>query len=341
MERRKIALVGSGNIGGTLAHMICARELGDVVLLDVEPKMPLGKSLDVGQASQIIGGDVEFLGTDSYEDIEGADVIVVTAGFTRAPGKTDASWCREELIASNLKVIEQVGKGIKEYAPDAFVICVTNPLDAMVWSLRKYSGLPSNMIVGMAGALDSNRFAFFLARELGVSTKDVRAITIGVHGDEMVPLARYSSISGIPVMDFVKMGYLSEERLEAIMNRARTGGPEIVKLMISGSPYYGPSEGIMLMVESYLKDRKRLIPCSTYLSGEYGVHGIHVGVPVVLGGGGVERIIELELNDKEKVLFERSLAAVKGLVELCQQLDSSLLVDDLVIPLHTTDHSIA
>lgn len=312
MARKKIALIGSGQIGGTLAHLAGLKELGDVVLFDIAEGIPQGKSLDIAESSPVDGFDAGYKGTNSYEDIKGADVIIVTAGVPRKPGMS-----RDDLIGINLKVMKSVGEGIKQYAPKAFVICITNPLDAMVWALQKFSGLPKNKVVGMAGVLDSSRFRTFLAMEFNVSVQDVTAFVLGGHGDTMVPLARYSTIAGIPLTDLVKMGWVTKERLEEIIQRTRDGGAEIVGLLKTGSAFYAPAASAIEMAESYLKDKKRVLPCAAHLSGQYGVKDMYVGVPVVIGEGGVERVIEIELNGEEKAAFDKSVGAVAGLCEAC------------------------
>ncbi|APF36245.1 malate dehydrogenase (NAD) [Chelatococcus sambhunathii] len=313
MARKKIALIGAGQIGGTLAHLVGLKELGDVVLFDIAEGIPQGKGLDLAESSPVDGFDAAYKGTQSYADIEGADVIIVTAGVPRKPGMS-----RDDLLGINLKVMESVGQGIKQYAPDAFVICITNPLDAMVWALQKASGLPKNKIVGMAGVLDSARFRYFLAEEFKVSVEDVTAFVLGGHGDDMVPLVRYSTVAGIPLPDLVKMGWTSQDRLDAIVERTRKGGGEIVNLLKTGSAFYAPAASAIAMAESYLKDKKRVLPCAAHLDGEYGVKDMFVGVPIVIGAGGVERIVEIELDGAEKAMFEKSVASVQGLVEACK-----------------------
>lgn len=319
MARTRIALIGSGMIGGTLAHLIGLKELGDVVMFDVAEGLPAGKGLDISQSGAVEGFDCKFKGTNSYADIEGADVCIVTAGVPRKPGMS-----RDDLLDINLKVMEQVGAGIKKYAPNAFVIAITNPLDAMVWALQKASGLPRHMVIGMAGVLDVSRFRHFLATELQVSVQDVSAFVLGGHGDDMVPLIRYSTVGGIPLPDLVKMGWISHERLEEIVDRTRKGGGEIVGLLKTGSAYYAPAASAIEMAESFLKDKKRVLPCAAYLNGEYGVKGLYVGVPVVIGAGGAERIIEIDLNSSERAMFLRSVESVKNLVDTCNQLAPQL-----------------
>ena len=312
MARNKIALIGSGMIGGTLAHLAGLKELGDIVLFDIADGIPQGKGLDIAQSSPVEGFDANLTGASDYSAIEGADVCIVTAGVPRKPGMS-----RDDLLGINLKVMEQVGAGIKKYAPNAFVICITNPLDAMVWALQKFSGLPANKVVGMAGVLDSSRFRLFLAREFNVSVQDVTAFVLGGHGDTMVPLARYSTVGGIPLTDLVTMGWVTKERLEEIIQRTRDGGAEIVGLLKTGSAYYAPAASAIEMAESYLKDKKRVLPCAAQLTGQYGVKDMYVGVPTVIGAGGVERVIEIDLNKAEKEAFDKSVAAVAGLCEAC------------------------
>ncbi|GES43502.1 malate dehydrogenase [Rhizobium dioscoreae] len=319
MARNKIALIGSGMIGGTLAHLAGLKELGDIVLFDIADGIPQGKGLDIAQSSPVEGFDANLTGASDYSAIEGADVCIVTAGVPRKPGMS-----RDDLLGINLKVMEQVGAGIKKYAPNAFVICITNPLDAMVWALQKFSGLPTNKVVGMAGVLDSSRFRLFLAKEFNVSVEDVTAFVLGGHGDSMVPLARYSTVAGIPLTDLVNMGWLTAERLEEIIQRTRDGGAEIVGLLKTGSAYYAPAASAIAMAESYLKDKKRVLPCAAYLSGQYGVKDMYVGVPTVIGAGGIERVIEIDLNKAEKEAFDKSVAAVAGLCEACATIAPSL-----------------
>ena len=312
MARKKIALIGSGMIGGTLAHLIGLKELGDVVLFDIAEGMPQGKGLDIAQSSTVEGFDAAFRGVNDYAGIEGADVCIVTAGVPRKPGMS-----RDDLLGINLKVMEQVGAGIRKYAPNAFVICITNPLDAMVWALQKFSGMPKSHVVGMAGVLDSARFRYFLSEEFNVSVEDVNAMTLGGHGDDMVPMVRYSGVAGIPLPDLVKMGWTTQEKLDAIVERTRKGGGEIVGLLKTGSAYYAPAASAVAMAESFLKDKKRVLPAASYLAGQYGVNDMYVGVPVVIGANGVERVIELDFNKTEKAMIEKSVAAVQGLCEAC------------------------
>ncbi|AZN70428.1 malate dehydrogenase [Georhizobium profundi] len=319
MARNKIALIGSGMIGGTLAHLIGLKELGDVVLFDIADGTPQGKALDIAESSPVDGFDVRLKGANDYSAIEGADVCIVTAGVPRKPGMS-----RDDLLEINLKVMEQVGAGIAKYAPDAFVICITNPLDAMVWALQKFSGMPKNKVVGMAGVLDSSRFRYFLAEEFKVSVEDVTAFVLGGHGDTMVPLARYSTVAGIPLTDLVDMGWVTKDRLEEIIQRTRDGGAEIVGLLKTGSAYYAPAASAVVMAESYLKDKKRVLPCAAYLSGQYGVNDMYVGVPTVIGAEGIERIIEIELNSAEQKAFDKSVESVAGLCEACRKIAPSL-----------------
>ena len=319
MARNKIALIGAGNIGGTLAHLAAARELGDIVLFDVVEGVPEGKALDLAQCGPVEGFDAKLKGSQDYADIAGADVIIVTAGVARKPGMS-----RDDLLGINLGVMKQVGEGLKKYAPDAFVICITNPLDAMVWALREFSGLPHHMVVGMAGVLDSSRFRHFLAEEFGVSVQDVTAFVLGGHGDTMVPVVEYSTVAGIPIPDLIKMGWSTKERIDAIVQRTRSGGGEIVALLKTGSAFYAPATSGIEMAESYLKDKKRLLPCAVHLSGQYGVDNLYVGVPCVIGAGGVEKIVEIELKDEAKANFQVSVDAVKELLEACKGIDSSL-----------------
>ena len=319
MARKKIALIGSGMIGGTLAHLASMKELGDVVLFDIADGIPQGKALDLAESSPVDGFDSALSGANDYEAIADADVCIVTAGVARKPGMS-----RDDLLGINLKVMEQVGAGIAKYAPNAFVICITNPLDAMVWALQKFSGLPKNKVVGMAGVLDSARFQYFLADEFKVSVKDVTAFVLGGHGDTMVPLARYSTIGGIPLPDLINMGWTTKERLEEIIQRTRDGGAEIVGLLKSGSAYYAPAASGIKMAEAYLKDQKRVIPCAAHLSGQYGVKDLYVGVPTVIGAEGVERVVEIDLNKSEQAAFDASVSAVVGLCETCAEIAPNL-----------------
>jgi malate dehydrogenase len=319
MARNKIALVGAGQIGGTLAHLIGIKELGDVVLFDVVEGIPQGKALDIAQSTPIAGSDTRYLGTNSYEAMEGADVCIVTAGVARKPGMS-----RDDLLSINLKVMEQVGAGIKKYCPNAFVICITNPLDAMVWALQKSCGLPKYKVVGMAGVLDSARFRYFLAEEFNVSVEDVSAFVLGGHGDTMVPLVRYSTVAGIPLPDLIHMGWSTQARIDEIVDRTRNGGAEIVNFLKTGSAFYAPATSAVAMAESFLRDKKRVVPCAAHLNGEFGVKDLYVGVPVVLGSKGVERIVEIELNGAEKAMLDKSVEAVRGLVQACVKIVPSL-----------------
>jgi malate dehydrogenase len=319
MARQKIAMIGAGQIGGTLAQLVGLKELGDGVLFDVAEGVPQGKALDLVQAGPVHGYDAKIAGTNSYEAIEGADVCIVTAGVPRKPGMS-----RDDLLGINLKVMEQVGAGIKKYAPNAFVICITNPLDAMVWALQKYCGLPRHMVVGMAGVLDSSRLRYFLADEFNVSVEDVSAFVLGGHGDEMVPMIRYSTVAGIPLPDLIKMGWTTQARVDEIFERTRKGGGEIVSLLKTGSAFYAPAASAIDMAESYLRDKKRVLPCATWLNGEYGLKDIYVGVPVVIGEKGVERIVEIDLNGAERGMFEKSVASVQGLIEACKKIAPNL-----------------
>ncbi len=309
MPRNKIALIGAGQIGGTLAHLAGLKELGDVVLFDIVSGIPQGKALDLAQSTPISGIDGDYTGTNGYSAIRGADVVIVTAGVARKPGMS-----RDDLLGINTSVMLSVGAGIKKYAPRAFVICITNPLDAMVWALREASGLPHNMVVGMAGVLDSARFRTFLAREFKVSVEDVTAFVLGGHGDTMVPLVRYSTVAGIPLPDLIKMKWTTRKRLDKIVQRTRDGGAEIVGLLKTGSAFYAPAAAAIVMAESYLRDKKRVLPCAAFLRGQYGVRNLYVGVPCVIGSKGVERIVEIKLDRSEKVAFNRSVASVRDLI---------------------------
>jgi malate dehydrogenase len=315
MARKKIALIGAGMIGGTLAHLAAMRELGDIVLFDVVEGVPEGKALDIAQAGPVDDFDAKLKGTTDYADIAGADVCIVTAGIARKPGMS-----RDDLLGINLNVMKAVGEGIRNHAPNAFVICITNPLDAMVWALREFSGLPHNMVVGMAGVLDSARFRYFLAEEFGVSVEDVTAFVLGGHGDTMVPLIRYSTVAGIPLPDLVKMGWTTKEKLDAIVQRTRDGGAEIVNFLKTGSAFYAPASAAIAMAESYLRDKKRVLPCAALLTGQYGIKDLYVGVPVVIGAGGIERIVEIQLNGEEKKAFDESCSAVKTLVDIAKKM---------------------
>ena len=314
MARNKIALIGSGNIGGTLAHLAGIKELGDVVLFDIAEGIPQGKALDIAESSPVEGFDCAVSGANDYAEIAGSDVVIVTAGVARKPGMS-----RDDLVGINSKVMMAVGDGIKKNCPDAFVICITNPLDAMVGVLQKSSGLPVNRVVGMAGILDSARFRYFLAEEFNVSVKDVTAFVLGGHGDTMVPLTRYSTVAGIPVPDLIKMGWSTADRIEKIVQRTRDGGAEIVGLLKTGSAFYAPASSAIEMAEAYLKDQKRLLPCAAYVDGKYGLEGMYVGVPVIIGKNGVERIIEITLNEEEQNMFNHSVSAVKTLNDIVKR----------------------
>ena len=313
MARNKIALIGAGQIGGTLALLAGLKELGDIVLFDIADGVPQGKALDLAEAAPVEGFDAKLSGASNYEAIAGADVIIVTAGVPRKPGMS-----RDDLLGINLKVMESVGAGIKQHAPNAFVICITNPLDAMVWALQQFSGLPHNKVVGMAGVLDSARFRYFLADEFNVSVEDVTAFVLGGHGDDMVPSVRYSTVAGIPLPDLVKMGWTTQEKIDAIVKRTRGGGGEIVNLLKTGSAFYAPASSAISMAESYLRDKRRVLPCAAYLTGQYGVKDMYVGGPVILGANGVEKIVEIQLDAEETKMFATSVASVKTLVDACK-----------------------
>lgn len=315
MARNKIALIGAGNIGGTLAHLIGLKQLGDVVMFDVFPGVASGKALDIMQSGPVDGFDSAMKGTGDYADIAGSDVVIVTAGFPRMPGMS-----RDDLLTKNAGVIAQVAEGIKAHCPDAFVIVITNPLDVMVWVMQQRSGLPAQKVVGMAGVLDSSRFQLFLAQEFNVSVEDVTAFVLGGHGDTMVPLTRYSTVAGIPVPDLIKMGWTTQERIDAICARTANGGGEIVKLLERGSAFYAPAASAIAMAEAYLLDKRRVLPCAVQLNGEYGLHDMYVGVPAVIGANGVEKIIEVEFLPEEKAMFDKSCNAVKDLVEAFKKL---------------------
>ncbi len=319
MARNKIALIGGGQIGGTLAHLAGLKELGDIVIFDIVNGVPQGKALDLLQSSPVSHFDANLKGSKSYAAIKGADVVIVTAGVPRKPGMS-----RDDLIGINLQVMQQVGEGIKKYAPNAFVICITNPLDAMVWALQKFSGLPKNKVVGMAGVLDAARFRTFLAAEFNVSVKDVTAFVLGGHGDTMVPSVRYSTVAGIPLPDLVKMKWTTQKKIDEIVQRTRDGGAEIVGLLKTGSAFYAPAASAIEMAEAYLKDQKRVLPCAAHLNGQYGQKNLYVGVPVVIGAKGVERVVEIKLDAKEKAMFRKSTAAVKGLLKACQKINPKL-----------------
>jgi malate dehydrogenase len=319
MARRKIALIGGGQIGGTLAHLVALKELGDVVLFDIVEGLPQGKTLDLAQAGPIEGYDVKLKGTNSYADIAGADVVIVTAGVARKPGMS-----RDDLLGINLKVMSAVGDGIKSHAPNAFVVCITNPLDAMVWALRQFCGLPHNKVIGMAGVLDSARFRHFIAEELNVSVEDVSAFVLGGHGDTMVPMPRFSTVAGIPLPELVKMGWIAQDKLDKIIQRTRDGGAEIVALLKTGSAFYAPATAAIEMAQSFLRDKKRVLPVAAYVNGAYGIKDLYVGVPAVIGEKGVERIVELELTTDEKAQLAKSADSVKGLIDACKKLDPRL-----------------
>lgn len=311
MSRKKIALVGAGQIGGTLALLAGLKELGDITVVDIAEGVPEGKTLDIFQASTVEGFDSKLSGGTDYALIKDADVIIVTAGVPRKPGMS-----RDDLIGINTGVIKTVGENIKKYAPNAFVIVITNPLDVMVWVMREVSGLPAHKVVGMAGVLDSARFRAFLAEEFKVSVEDVSAFVLGGHGDTMVPLTRYTTVAGIPIPELIKMGWSTQEKINAIVQRTRDGGAEIVKLLKTGSAFYAPASAAIAMAESYLKDKKRVLPCAAYLNGEYGVKDLYVGVPVVIGAGGIEKIVEIQMTPEEKAMFDASVNAVKGLMDV-------------------------
>ena len=319
MKRSKIALIGSGQIGGTLAHLAGLKELGDIVLFDIADGIPQGKALDIAESSPISSFDSVVTGASSYEEISQSDVCIVTAGVPRKPGMS-----RDDLLGINLKVMKSVGEGIKKYAPNAFVICITNPLDAMVWALQKFSDLPTTKVVGMAGVLDSARFSYFLSEEFNVSVKDVQTFVLGGHGDTMVPLVRYSTVGGIPLPDLVDIGWTSQAKISEIVQRTRDGGAEIVGLLKTGSAFYAPAASAIRMAESYLRDQRRIIPCAAYLEGQYGLTDIYVGVPTIIGKKGVERIIEIELNDTEAKYFDASVDSVKKLINDSQKIDPTL-----------------
>jgi malate dehydrogenase len=319
MARAKIALIGAGMIGGTLAHIAAREGLGDVVLFDIVDGVPQGKALDLAEATPVFGADANLKGASDYAAIAGADVAIVTAGVPRKPGMS-----RDDLLGINLKVMKSVGEGLKAHAPDAFVICITNPLDAMVWALREFSGLPAAKLIGMAGVLDSARFRFFLAEALGVSVRDIHAWTLGGHGDDMVPMVRHSTVGGLPLPEIVRQGLLSQEALDAIVKRTRGGGGEIVALLKTGSAYYAPAESAIAMATAYLKDEKRVLPCAARLTGQYGLEDIYVGVPTVIGAGGAERILEFPLDDGERAMFDKSVAAVRGLIAACKEIEPAL-----------------
>ena len=317
MARNKIALVGAGNIGGTLAMLAGLKELGDVVLFDIAEGIPQGKALDIAEASPVEGFDARMVGSNDYSDIKDADVVIVTAGVARKPGMS-----RDDLIGINTKVMKSVGEGIKNNCPNAFVICITNPLDVMVGVLQRAAGLPTNKVVGMAGVLDSARFRYFLAEEFNVSVEDVTAFVLGGHGDTMVPLVRYSAVAGIPVPDLIEMGWSTQEKIDQIVQRTRDGGAEIVGLLKTGSAFYAPASSAIEMADSYLKDKRKLLPCAAYVDGQYGLDGLYVGVPVIIGEGGVEKVVEIKMNADEQAMFDNSVNAVQGLNEVVAKMEA-------------------
>jgi malate dehydrogenase len=319
MARKKIALIGAGQIGGTLAHLAAVKELGDIALFDIIDGVPQGKALDLAESGPVEGFNAKLAGASDYSAIAGADVVIVTAGVPRKPGMS-----RDDLLGINLKVMEAVGAGLRAHAPDAFVVCITNPLDAMVWALQKLSGLPAQKVVGMAGVLDSARFRYFLAEEFNVSVEDVSAFVLGGHGDDMVPSVRYSTVAGVPLPDLVKMGWTTQERIDVIVERTRKGGGEIVSLLKTGSAFYAPAASGIAMAEAYLKDQRRVLPCAAHLTGQYGVRDTYVGVPVVIGANGVERIMEIALDATEQAMFAKSVAAVQTLMEACKSINPTL-----------------
>jgi malate dehydrogenase len=319
MARKKIALIGSGMIGGTLAHIAAREELGDVILFDIFEGLPQGKALDLAESTPVYNASVDLRGANDYADIAGADVCIVTAGFPRKPGMS-----RDDLVSKNLGVMKSVGEGIKANCPNAFVICITNPLDAMVWALQQFSGLPTNMVVGMAGVLDSSRFAYFLSEATGVSVADVHAWTLAGHGDSMVPMVRHSTVGGLPLPQLVKQGWLTQDKLDAIVDRTRKGGGEIVALLKTGSAYYAPAESAISMAKSFLNDQKRVLPAASWCDGEYGVNGMYVGVPTLIGAGGTEKVIEFDFNDDEQAMFTASVAEVQKLIDDCKAMEPSL-----------------
>ena len=319
MKRPKIALIGAGQIGGTLAHLISLKEIGDIVLFDIAEGIPHGKALDIAESTSVDGLDINLSGANDYSKIKDADVCIITAGVPRKPGMS-----RDDLLGINLKVMKDVGNGIKQNAPNSFVICITNPLDAMVWALQKYTRFSTEKVVGMAGVLDSSRFCYFISEELNVSIKDVSAFVLGGHGDTMVPLTRYSTVGGIPLPDLVSMGWISQEKLEAIVQRTRDGGAEIVSLLKTGSAFYAPAASAISMAEAYLKDQKRILPCAACCFGEYKLDGIYVGVPAVIGKTGIEKIIEIDLSEEEAAQFKKSTDAVNNLITACTEIDPSL-----------------
>ena len=319
MKKHKISLIGAGQIGGTLAHIAAIKELGDIVLFDLVAGIAKGKALDISQSNAVDGFNVNLSGTDNYEDTSGSDVIIITAGVPRKPGMT-----RDDLLGTNLKIIKQVADGIKSTSPDAFIICITNPLDVIVMALQKYSGLPKNKVIGMAGILDTSRFKYFISQELNVPIKDVDSFVLGGHGDTMVPVPNRTTIAGKPLLDLINEGIISQARLDEIINRTRNGGAEIVKLLEKGSAFYGPAASGIEMAQSYLKDEKKTLPCAAYLNGEYGFKDIYAGVPVVIGSDGIEKVVELDLDDEEKKSFETSIAAVTELFDAAKNIDPLL-----------------
>ena len=319
MARKKISLIGAGNIGGTLAHLIGIKELADVVLVDIAKGIPQGKSLDIAESSPVDGFDIKLKGSNSFTPIKNSDVIIVTAGSPRKPGMS-----RDDLIEINLKVMKIVGESIKKYSPKSFVICITNPLDAMVWALREFSGLPHKMVVGMAGVLDSARFRFFIAEHMKISVEDVAAFVLGGHGDTMVPLVRFSNVGGIPIPELIKMKMIDKKIIDKIVKRTRSGGGEIVSLLKTGSAFYAPASAALAMAEAYIKDKKRILPCAAYLNGEYGVSGFYIGVPVIIGKKGVEKVIEVKLNPDEKKMFVKSVKSVKNLITIVKKIKNNL-----------------
>ena len=319
MSKNKISLIGAGYIGGTLAHLIGLKELGDVNLVDITKGIPQGKALDIAESSPVEGFDASIVGSNNFSIIKNSDVIIVTAGSPRKPGMS-----RDDLIEINLKVMKSVGEAIKKYSPNSFVICITNPLDAMVWALREYSGLTANKVVGMAGVLDSARFRYFIAKELKVSVEDVSAFVMGGHGDTMVPLVRFSTVGGIPLPDLVKMKMIENKKIEEIVNRTRNGGGEIVAFLKTGSAFYAPASSALLMAESYLRDKKRILPAAVLLKGEYGVKNLYIGVPVIIGRKGVEKVIEIKLNSAERKMLKKSVSSVRKLVEAVKKIKRSI-----------------
>ncbi len=317
--KKKITLIGAGQIGGTLAHLIALKELGDVVLFDVAEGIAKGKALDIAQSSPVDGFNVNLSGTSDYADTKNSDVIIITAGVPRKPGMT-----RDDLLGINLKIIKQVAEGIKNTSPNAFVICITNPLDVIVMALQKYSGLPKNKVIGMAGILDSSRFIYFLSQELNVPVKNIKSLVLGGHGDSMVAMVNHTEVGGKKLTDLLKENKISKEKLNSIIDRTKKGGAEIVKYLEKGSAFYAPAASGVEMAESYLKDLKKELPCAAYLNGEYGIKDIYAGVPVIIGAKGVEKVIEINLESEEKINFEKSVKAVKELFEAAKKIDSSL-----------------